>query len=99
MTPRARESHPDPVLHESVTSPVPPALRGLVAGITGYRHEGLVPAVHRGLPSPFLTVVLPLDEPLVMAAHPDPAQPGGAYDALVGGLHTRPAMVSTGTRQ
>jgi AraC-like DNA-binding protein len=87
------------VLHESVGHRVPPPLRALVADVTGYRHEGLTPSVHRGLPSPFLTLVLPLDEPLVMAAHPDPAQPGGPFDALVGGLHTRPALIRTGTRQ
>jgi AraC-like DNA-binding protein len=96
-TPAAR--HPGPVLQESVAHRVPAPLRPLVASVVGYRHEGLTPSVHRGLPSPFLTLVLPIDEPLVMAAHPDPAQPGGAYDALVGGLHTRPALISTGTRQ
>jgi AraC-like DNA-binding protein len=99
VTTAHHERHPDQVLHESVAHRVPAPLRPLVAAVVGYRHEGLVPAVHRGLPSPFLTVVLPIDEPLVMAAHPDPAQPGGAFDALVGGLHTRPALISTGTRQ
>ena len=87
------------MLHESVAHRVPAPLRPLIVGVTGYRHEGLTPSVHRGLPSPFLTLVLPLDEPLLMAAHPDPAQPAGAFDALVGGLHTRPALISTGTRQ
>jgi AraC-like DNA-binding protein len=99
VTTAHHERHPDQVLHESVAHRVPAPLRPLVAAVVGYRHEGLVPSVHRGLPSPFLTVVLPIDEPLVMAAHPDPAQPGGAFDALAGGLHTRPALISTGTRQ
>ena len=99
MTTARPASHPDPVLHESVAHRVPSPLRPLVAAVVGYRHEGLTPSVHRGLPSPFLTLVLPLDEPLLMAAHPDPAQPAGAFDALVGGLHTRPALISTGTRQ
>jgi AraC-like DNA-binding protein len=99
MTTAPGSRHPGPVLSESVAHRVPAPLRPLVAGVTGYRHEGLVPSVHRGLPSPFLTLVLPLDEPLVVVAHPDPGQPGGAYDALVGGLHTRPALIGTGTRQ
>jgi hypothetical protein len=29
----------------------------------------------RGLPSPYLTLILTLDEPLVVAAHPDPSTP------------------------
>ena len=50
--------------------------------------------MHRGLPSPWLTFIVTLDEPLVMAAHPDPAQPPGTFDVLVGGLHTAPALIS-----
>jgi AraC-like DNA-binding protein len=84
---------------ESVRHLPHPALRPLVAEMVGYRHEGLPPGVHRGLPSPYLTLVLPLDEPLVMAGHPDPAQPPGAFDALVGGLHLRPALIVHEGRQ
>lgn len=78
---------------------VHPRLRPYVAAAVGYRHEGLPPGEHRGLPSPFLTVVITLDEPLRMAAHPDPMQPPGSYDALVGGLHTRPARIAHPGRQ
>jgi AraC-like DNA-binding protein len=35
----------------------------------------------------------------VIAAHPDPRQPGGRYDTLLGGLHTTPAMISHPGRQ
>lgn len=66
-------------------------LRGLVAGAVGYAQDGLDPAVHRGLPSPTLTLIVTLDDPLEIAAHPDPAQAPGRYEAMVGGLHTRPA--------
>jgi hypothetical protein len=78
---------------------VHPALRPLVAAAVGYRQEGLAPGVHRGLPSPFLTFVVTLDEPLVLAAHPDPRQAPGRYDGLVGGLHTRPALITHPGRQ
>jgi len=61
-------------------------------GYVGYRTVG-PPGVHRGLPSPALTLVVALDEPLVLAAHPDPRQPPDRYDALVGGLHTTPALI------
>jgi AraC-like DNA-binding protein len=70
------------------------ALRPQLAWCTGYRDKGVAPALHRGLPSPWLTFIVTIDEPLVMAAHPDPAQTPGAFDVLVGGLHTSPALIS-----
>jgi AraC-like DNA-binding protein len=76
-----------------------PALRGLVAGAVGYAQEGLTAGTHRGLPSPTLTLVVTLDEPLDVTAHPDPAQPPGRYDALLGGLHTTPALIAHPGRQ
>ena len=73
----------------------PPArLRPFVSGYTGYRQEGVAPARHRGLPSPELTFIVTLDDPLAIDAHPDPGQPAGSYDTLLGGLHTSPALVS-----
>ena len=70
------------------------ALRPYLGWCTGYRDSGVAPALHRGLPSPWLTFIVTLDEPLVIAAHPDPAQRPGTFDVLVGGLHTAPALVS-----
>ncbi|MGY1724933.1 helix-turn-helix domain-containing protein [Blastococcus sp. SYSU DS0533] len=84
---------------ESVVHRPHPALRPYVAAALGYRHEGFPPGEHLGLPSPWLTVVLTLDDPLEVAAHPDPAQPPGRFDALVGGLHTRPARIVHPGRQ
>jgi AraC-like DNA-binding protein len=75
-----------------------PALRRHLASYHGYRLVG-PPGLHRGLPSPYLTLILTLDEPLVMAAHPDPRQPGGTYDTLLGGLHDRPAVIVHHGRQ
>lgn len=59
----------------------------------GYRHQGQPPGEHLGLPSPYLTMVITLDGPLVVTEHPDPHQPPGRFDTLVGGLHTRPARM------
>ena len=64
-----------------------------MAYYTGYRQRGVPPARHRGLPSPFLTLIFTLDEPLVMLAHPDPRQPPGDFGALLGGLHSAPALI------
>ena len=73
----------------------PPArLRPFVSGYAGYRQEGVPPARHRGLPSPELTFIVTLDDPLAIDAHPDPGQPADTYDTLLGGLHTSPALVS-----
>jgi AraC-like DNA-binding protein len=74
---------------------VPPTwLRPFVSGYTGYRQEGVAPLRHRGLPSPELTFIVTLDDPLAIDAHPDPGQPAESYDTLLGGLHTSPALVS-----
>jgi AraC-like DNA-binding protein len=69
-------------------------LRPYLAMCTGFRQAGTEPGRHRGLPSPYLTVIFTLDEPLVIAAHPDPAQRPGSFDTLVGGLHTVPALIT-----
>jgi len=69
-------------------------LRRYVAAYTGYRQRGVPPARHRGLPSPYLTLIFTLDEPLTIAAHPDPGQPPGEFGTLLGGLHSAPALIT-----
>jgi AraC-like DNA-binding protein len=76
-----------------------PALRPYVGHYTGYRQRGLPPRQHRGLPSPYLTLILTIDDPLVVAAHPDHRQAPGRYDALIGGLHLTPATIEQGGQQ
>lgn len=83
----------EPVREHASHAPSP-GLRPYLAGCTGYRQAGIAPALHRGLPSPWLTFIVTLDDPLVMAAHPDPAQTPGTFDVLVGGLHTSHALIS-----
>ncbi|MBD0675131.1 AraC family transcriptional regulator [Streptomyces sp. CBMA156] len=89
MTTDAREA-----VDEAVRARPATALRPYLAWYSGYRQRGLAPALHRGLPSPYLTFILTLDEPLVIAGHPDPAQPPGSYPTLLGGLHTTPALIT-----
>ena len=69
-------------------------LRRYVAAYTGYRQRGLPPARHRGLPSPYLTLIFTLDEPLTIEVHPDPGQPPGEFGTLLGGLHSVPALIT-----
>jgi AraC-like DNA-binding protein len=74
-------------------------LRGSVAHYSGYLQRGVPPVTHRGLPSPYLTLILTIDDPLVISAHPDRRQAPGRYDTLLGGLHLTPALISHGGRQ
>jgi AraC-like DNA-binding protein len=76
-----------------------PVLRELVDWYAGYRDVGVAPADHLGLPSPWLTVIFTLDDKLTIAEHPDPAQPAESFETLVGGLHTRPALITHEGRQ
>ncbi|MEV6010589.1 helix-turn-helix domain-containing protein [Streptomyces sp. NPDC051976] len=91
---------PDPdVVDEAVRGVPAPPLRPLVGWYSGYRQRGVPRARHRGLPSPYLTLILTLDEPLRIAAHPDPAAAPGEYTAVLGGLHTTPAIIDVPGRQ
>jgi AraC-like DNA-binding protein len=84
---------------ESVRAAPASPLRSLVAFYSGYRQDGVPPARHRGLPSPYLTLIITLDDPLTVARHPDPADPPGDYLTLAGGLHTTPALITHPGRQ
>jgi AraC-like DNA-binding protein len=86
-------------VNEHVVARPSPMLRPYVAFYSGYRQRGLRPGRHRGLPSPYLTLILTIDEPLVVAAHPDHRQAPGRYDTLIGGLHLSPAMITHPGRQ
>jgi len=79
---------------ESVAGQPAAELRRYIAGYSGFRQAGVEPAEHAGLPSPYLTLIFTLDEPLIVTAHPDPRQPGGKYVTLAGGLHTAPALIT-----
>lgn len=71
-----------------------PALRSAIAYYSGYRQRNVAPALHRGLPSPYLTLIFTIDEPLTIVRHVDPTQRPDSYGALIGGLHTTPALIS-----
>jgi len=88
-----------PVIDESARGRPAPPLRPFVEWYAGFRQAGVAPARHRGLPSPALTFILTLDDPLVVAAHSDPRQPPAEYTTLLGGLHTAPALITHAGRQ
>ncbi len=70
----------------------------VVAAYHGYRQRGVPRARHLGLPSPYLTLIFTLDEPLQIVEHVD-GRPPRCYDALAGGLHTTPAVITHDGRQ
>ena len=72
----------------------PPAhLAPFVARYSGYRYEGLPPGTHHGLPSPYLTIVISLGAPTRTVVMPDPRQAPAEFAALLGGMHTRAALI------
>ncbi|MFC5137907.1 helix-turn-helix domain-containing protein [Actinomycetospora rhizophila] len=72
---------------------------GVLAGHVayhGYDLRGGAPGVHRGLPSPYLTLIVTFGEPLTMRA------PDGTLvrrDVAIGGLHTTPESIVHDGRQ
>lgn len=68
---------------------------GPVVSAVGYRTTGQTPALHRGLPSPYLTLIFSLDGPIASGLTPEQARGGDAWrtEIVVGGLHQRPAYV------
>ncbi|WP_038170688.1 AraC family transcriptional regulator [Tomitella biformata] len=66
-----------------------------ISAIYGYESTGQPVGVHQGVPSGSLTVVISLDDPIEMADDAESWQRGRtrAHDALVSGLHTRPAYI------
>lgn len=44
-------------------------------------------------------MIITVDEPVAVAEHPNRLQPPGVYDALVGGMHIQPALITHSGRQ
>ena len=75
-----------------------PRLRPFVETYTGYRMAGYEAGTHAGLPSKALTMIVAFDDPLDVAnghigGHRD------SYWAMLGGLHSLPAVVHHPGRQ
>jgi AraC-like DNA-binding protein len=73
----------------------PRTLGAMVASTVGYRSEGAVPQLHRGLPAPYLTLIFSLDGPVVGGESPEHARGADAYreEIVVGGLRQSPAYI------
>lgn len=69
-----------------------PIAAAAVPTMIGYRMTP-IPGVHRGLPSPYLTVVFSLSGPLPIDIPTGARHRSGRFAIPVGGLHTRPVLL------
>lgn len=67
-----------------------PALRPFVTRYDGYRMSGFEAGTHVGMPSPDITVIIPLDDPLELAW---PGEPSARFGPLASGLGTTPITI------
>lgn len=71
-------------------------LPGVVASAVGYAATDVGQTIHRGLPSPYLTFIITLDEPVIggftveQATGPDALR----TEVVTSGLHTHPAYIA-----
>lgn len=89
----------DAVIDESAWRVPGTDLRPFVSWCSGFRQAGVAAGRHRGVPSPDLTFIITLDDPLVLAVHSDPRRAAASYQTLIGGLHTAPALITHDGRQ
>lgn len=80
-------------VHEIVRARPAAPLAPYIRSYSGYRFAGVAPGFHQGLPSGSVTFIVSLDEPIDIVATPGGQRPL-ALDALVGGLHLRPATIA-----
>jgi AraC-like DNA-binding protein len=71
-----------------------PVLRPLVARYIGYTQHNVTLDVHRGLPSRHVTLIVSLDRPIRVTGMPLPGESPVSAQALVGGLHSGPALIA-----
>lgn len=83
----------------TINWPVHPGLAPWVDSVVGYDYTLAPDAVHHGLPSGWLTLILSFDEPLDCGWLGGTDAARGRYWLLAGGLHTRPALIRTHGRQ
>lgn len=87
-----------PARRRTVVDMPAPVLAPYVASLVAYDVTTPEPGIHRGLPSPTLTFVLPVDEPLAVSWAGVPGSRTSGWSS-VSGLHDRPAHIHHGRRQ
>jgi AraC-like DNA-binding protein len=67
-----------------------PGLRPFIRRYVGYHYAGMPPGTHRGLPSPYLTMIMSLERPTRVRV---PGRRPEDFPTLVGGLSTEAATI------
>lgn len=67
-------------------------LAGWVQGV-GYEQRGFPPGTHRGLPSSYVTFVIPVEAPLELSGSFIDGSRRQLMDTCIGGLHTLPVTI------
>ncbi len=76
-----------------------PALGNLVTSYIGYRQHDVTLQMHRGLPSRHVTLIVSLADPVRIVGMPGGGQSPASLQALIGGMHTAPALIAQDTYQ
>lgn len=71
-----------------------PALRPYVGRYVGYRLRDHPPALHRGLPSSNLALIVSIGPEIDVVSQTNPRHAPRRYRALVAGLHDAPALIA-----
>jgi AraC-like DNA-binding protein len=69
-------------------------VRSFVERYIGYRIENGEPAVHRGLPSRYMTFIVSIDRPIEVVQQTSAVQAPGSYRSVLSGLQATPALIS-----
>ncbi|HWB71659.1 MAG TPA: helix-turn-helix domain-containing protein [Egibacteraceae bacterium] len=80
--------------NERVVSRPGPRVRPFVERYVGYRMAGYEPAMHRGLPSRYMTFIVSIDHPIDVVRQTSEAQAPRTYRSVLGGLQASPALIS-----
>lgn len=70
-----------------------PRLRRYVRSYVGYRMSGHLPGTHIGMPSPYLTVIITIGEPLHMAKGSVAEQDATEWSTLASGISPVPCLI------
>lgn len=82
-----------PTSHWVIRDPAP-ALRPYLGRYIGYRLRDHAPALHRGLPSPNLALIVSMGPEIDVVSQTNPRHAPRRYRALVAGLHDTPALIA-----
>ena len=74
-----------------IRRPAPP-LRPFIRSYIGYESGPSTTGFHRGLPSPFLTFVIGIDDGIEVTVQSDPRRLGSRYASVLGGLQITPTI-------